>query len=196
MQYDQIRYSDSFQKAQKLLNRSLINGANPCRLFWVQLDNSEEEKPLQYQVENHILVGGDNSLHEFSAWSKGIEIVQQSGFEPDAYLLMTDAFMAYGDDYNQLLSHQMLKWIINQNAVAGLIDPTETREVFTLKEWEFWYWIRTSFLLIPNQIIKQNLHLATFTDVDEFCPKEFQQDHVFLEHAPMSKNYQKWSKNG
>ncbi len=183
VQYDQSRYPHSFKNAQTLLVHSKIKN-----LFWIQLDNFEESQQLEYKSPNHIVVGGDNSLHEFSAWSKGIKIAQD--IKPDAYLLMTDAFMAYGDSYQNLLNPEVIEWLIRQNSVAGLIDTTENERLFVLQEWSFWYWIRTSFVLIPAQVIKQIQDLATFSNTHDFCPDVFAEDQIFLDDAPMSQNYQ------
>lgn len=185
VQYDEERYGHSFFRLMKILN-----SVKELEVSIIKVDNKKETQPL---VQESILsVGGDNTLFEFSGWMKGWEnLVEQKG-KHDCYLFITDAFLVYGDDYQGLVDMDLLHFLVQQQAVAGLIDlPPAYYQNLQLLDWKIDFWIRTSFFFIPHDLFQQMQSLISVREVDPYCDPTFQ-GRAFRENSPLSQEYQKY----
>lgn len=192
IQYDQQRYA----KALPTLVSILESLSHPSTLLCI--DNHDESLPLETITSRHFRVGGDNRFHEFSGWEKGLCLLKQSDIflkkgegEVNLWLLVTDAFLAYGNSYQNLLNQKLVEWIVCQNAVAGIVDMAPASGPFQLKKWIFSGWIRSSFVLIPDTVIVQLGNLTTFETVDLFC-NTVGFSSAFRADAPLSLAYQSY----
>ena len=184
VQYDQERYGNAFSLLLKVLQQFKKE-----TVVTVKVDNKHEDQPLQVAHRSVIEVGGDNTLFEFSGWMKGWQVLQTHQGDCDCYLFVTDAFLAYGDNYQDLVA-DLLPFLLKQSAVAGLVDlPPTNLQSLKLLNWELDSWIRSSFFFIPHPVLTRMQSLITIDEVDRFCEVEFHH-RAFKPDAPLSLHYQ------
>ncbi len=185
VQYDQQRYANAFSTLQEVLRQFPED-----TVFTIRVDNKQEGQKLQTVEDSIIKVGGDNTLFEFSGWMKGWNTLQEIRGDCDCYLFVTDAFLAYGNRYHELVDSDLLPFLLRQSAVAGLADlPPANFKNLKLLNWELECWIRSSFFFVPHSVFSQMQSLITIAEIDLFCDSEFQK-RPFKPEAPLSLDYQ------
>lgn len=184
IQYDKDRYQDSLPILNELLEN--LKGWQWQGLI---LNNKVENLAPEQRNPHWVEMGGDNRVHEFSAWNKGLAWIKLKNWHYDCVLLVTDAFPAYRDNYKKIFSSRMLDFICQHQAVAGIIDfPPPRSADFELQHWLIKYWLRTSFVVLPASVIEILGNLVTFDKVDKFFG-EFQANQPFSQHAEVSLAY-------
>lgn len=181
-QHDPDRYPGAFDKLRRILAP-----LRPC--LYVRVDNWREGRVSRRVAADLVEVEGDNSLHEFSAWTRGLEVCRESVEAPGACLLVTDAFEAYGDDYEDLIDPATLSFLLSENAAAGLVNrPGRRHPEMVLLGRTLEFWLRTSFLLLPRAVVGSLGTLVTVADIDRFCPREYA-GRAFRDDAPLNAHY-------
>ena len=149
--------------------------------MYVRVDNAREGNWSRQSAPDVIEVGGDNSVHEFSAWSKGLTVVHELYDVAECYLFVTDAFLAYGDDYQDLLDRSTLDFLLSQDAVAGLINRPGRRHAelkclgwtmdFLRQTPDYWsrlrQWARSDSETTPARLALIDQHRALVERVTE-----------------------------
>ncbi len=181
VQYDRKKYALALERLVSLLADfesldfivAVVDNANPG--FW------------QHRVSEHIVqVGGDNSAWEFSAFDRGIEFLAEEGREADIYAFVTDAFLAYGEDYLELIDEATLKYCLGLDSCVGWVDSF----MGDLEACGYSYrdWMRTSFFFLPAGLLNAAMPMTTPLDPSIiFGPSAAS---PFLESAPLSGNLQ------
>lgn len=183
--YDQNKYPNSLNHLQQAL-APLYHWQHSILI----VDNMHTDRPFSQLQPCLYLTGGDDSVHEFTAWDKGLRLWPQQFEEPELWMLATDAFPAYGNDYSQLLNDQILTLLAERNYCAGLIDPLQPGSVpLQLFDWRFEWWVRTSFMIIPAPIMRQLESPITFHNPNQFVHSSYQEPY-FLDDAPFNQAYQ------
>lgn len=181
-QYDPDRYSGAFGRLREILD--------PIRpRLYVRVDNGNEGPGARRAGSDLLEVEGDNALHEFSAWTRGLGVCRDLGVAGGAYLFVTDAFQAYGDDYEDLIDAATLRFLVSEQAAAGLVNRPGRRhaEMLVLGR-TLRFWLRTSFLLLPAGVLASLGTLVTVADIDRFCSSEYS-GRAFREDAPLNTHY-------
>ncbi|MBF0279339.1 MAG: hypothetical protein HQM13_16200 [SAR324 cluster bacterium] len=187
IQYDQQRYADAFSTLAEVIRSFELSS-----VFTVIVDNLHEEQKLQLLEDCTAKIGGNNSLFEFSGWMKGWETLKELQGDCDCYLFVTDAFLAYGDQYQKLADSKLLHFLSRESAVAGLVDlPPSNFKNLQLLNWDMKCWVRSSFFFVPHSVMTQMKSLITITEIDPFCDKAFQ-SRAFKPEAPLSPDYQNY----
>jgi glycosyltransferase involved in cell wall biosynthesis len=150
----------------------------------VVVDNANEGSWYHPLTEGLVHLGGDNSAFEFSAFERGISFLEASGAKPDLYVLVTDAYLAYGSDYLDLIDRRALKHSIDFQACVGWADSF--LQECTLLGYTYKTWLRTSFLLVPAALMPKIWPLKTPLDKARFFSSN--PAEPFLPTAPMSSN--------
>ena len=154
LQFDRQKYTLALEKLVGLLaglesvdfQLVVVDNANPG--FW------------QHQLSDHIVqVGGDNSAWEFSAFDRGVAFLAEEQRPADIYAFVTDAFLAYGEDYLELIDHAVLRYCLELRSCVGWVDSFGT----DLAACGYGYrdWMRTSFFFLPAELLPAITPLTT-----------------------------------
>ncbi len=179
LQYDRKKYSLAFEKLVGLISELgsldfkivVVDNANPG--LW------------QHEISDHIMqIGGDNSAWEFSAFDRGIEYLAAEGHSADIYAFVTDAFLAYGDDYLELIDEATLRYCLRLRSPVGWVDSF--MQDLTACGYSYRDWMRTSFFFLPAELLVKITPLATPLDPGViFGPTA---ESPFLGSAPLNAN--------
>ncbi|MEZ5333449.1 MAG: hypothetical protein R2991_15760 [Thermoanaerobaculia bacterium] len=153
----------------------------------IVVDN-DREGAWQHPVAARLThLGGDNSDWEFSAFDRGIRWARENLGPPEVFVLVTDACLAYGDDYLDLVRPEAAEIAVRDGACVGWIDSFG--EVCDILGHEYDAWLRTSFVLLPDAVLGRVEPLAEELPVERiFGPGPAQ---PFALDAPVSRNLQR-----
>jgi hypothetical protein len=114
-------------------------------------------------------IGGDNTHWEFSAFDRGLRWLEREGHRADVYALATDALLAYGDDFLELVDDAVVEACHRHSACIGWIDSfVERCEVLG---YSYESWLRSSLLFLPASELSTVRPLAfEIRDSDLFGP--------------------------
>lgn len=129
-------------------------------------------------------IGGDNTHWEFSAFDKGVDWLARRGIEVDVYAFATDALLAYGADFLDLIDDQVVDCARRYSACVGWIDSFMERcEVLG---YPYDAWLRTSLVFVPARVLPFLQPLAPrLNDADLFGDTP---EQPFRPAAPLSEN--------
>lgn len=152
----------------------------------VVVDN-DREGDWEHAVSDRLThVGGDNTHWEFSAFDRGIAWGRERLDGPELWVLATDACLAYGQDYLELVTPVVAQLAVGESACVGWIDSFgETCSILGL---EYDAWLRTSFLFVPDPVVRRFEPLARALPTEEIFGAE--PDRPFRSTAPISANFQ------
>ncbi len=184
-QYDRSKYQGSFERLVRI-----VDGWTGIDWKIVVLDNARPGDWVHVVSGRIVQVGGDNTGWEFSAFDKGIDYVRRDADPPDfdLYLFVTDAFLAYGEEYLQRIDEFALRASAESGACLGWMDSFG--ETCQILDHEYDTWIRTSFLFVPASQLETIRPLCIPLDIDDiFGPGP---ELPFLPDAPVSQNLQRF----
>ena len=181
VQYDRRKYSLALEKLIALLARLravdfrvlVVDNANPGHWY-----HDVSDKLTQ--------IGGDNSAWEFSAFDRGIAFLAESGETADLYAFATDAFLAYGEDYLDLIDDTTIEACLTLGAVIGWVDSFG-QELDLLGQ-AYRDWVRTSLFFLPPHVLSTLSPLTTPFDAETIFSADFAAP--FHPTAPLSHNLQ------
>jgi len=132
-------------------------------------------------------IGGDNEGWEFSAFDRGIDWLRRDGDEPDLYVLATDALLAYGREFLELVDDLVIDCTRRHSVCVGWIDSFMQRcEVLG---YSYDAWLRSSLLLVPRTVLaKLRPLVAPLDDTLLFGESPLA---PFRPDAPISANLQR-----
>ncbi len=148
VQYDRHRYGGALERLV-----SLLEGLETADYRIAVVDNGDEGDWF-HQVSRRLLhLGGDNASWEFSAFDKGLERLEEQEVATDIYVFVTDAFLAYGEEVLELVDDHALQQCRDLMACVGWTDSF--LQPCSLLGYDYDCWLRTSFLLVPAEIVEQ-----------------------------------------
>jgi hypothetical protein len=177
VQYDRSKYVRSLPRLVALLD-TLGAGDAPV----VVVDNAAEGDWCHQVSETIVHVGGDNAAWEFSAFDRGLEWLDRERPETEVYLLATDALLAYGEDYLDLLDREVADRRLLASACLGWMDSF--CEPCRILDHEYDTWMRTSLLFMPAAAVAGVRPLASPLDDSEIFGESSRQP--FRTDAPLS----------
>jgi len=180
-QKDRRKYSWSLPRLLEVSNRF-----EEWEPHVVVVDN-DREGDWEHSVSERLThVGGDNTHWEFSAFDRGIGWARERLDEPELWVLATDACLAYGEEYLELVTPAVAQLAVGEAACVGWIDSFgETCSILGL---EYEAWLRTSFLFVPDPVVRRFEPLALDLPTEEIFRAE--PDRPFRSTAPIGTNCQ------
>lgn len=151
----------------------------------VVVDNDRPRHEFERLGEGRMLIGGDNSLREFSAWDRGIAYLDRMRENPHFVHLATSAFDSLYTQYLDRFGSTLLEAAYRARAIVGHIDYyNEPIEVLDHTSQQ---WIRTSFFFVPAEVLHALGSVVSFDRSEQL----FSDDPAepFLPDAPISKRY-------
>ncbi len=179
LQFDRQKYAAALERLV-----SLVTGLESVDARIVVVDNAHPGF-WQHEISDRIVqVGGDNSAWEFSAFDRGIHFLATKNHPADIYAFATDAFLAYGDDYLDLIDAAALRYCLELRSCIGWVDSFGCD--LTACGHTYRDWMRTSFFLLPAELLPAIAPLTTSLDPETlFGPAAAT---PFSESAPLSTN--------
>ncbi len=154
LQYDRQKYTFALERLV-----SLVSSFESIDFKIVVVDNAHPGF-WQHEVSDRIIqVGGDNSAWEFSAFDRGIGFLAATARPADVYAFVTDAFLAYGDDYLELIDEDTLRYCLELRSCVGWVDSF----MQDLSAFGYYYrdWMRTSLFFLPAELLANITPLTT-----------------------------------
>ncbi len=177
LQFDRQKYSLAMERLI-----SLISGFKSIEYTIVVVDNANPGLWF-HEVSDHLIhIGGDNSSWEFSAFDRGVEFLEATNRAADVYGFATDAFLAYGDSYLEMIDEATLRYCVELRACVGWVDSF----MHDLSAFDYHYreWVRTSLFFISAEVLPQVGPLNTTFEPDRiFGPTA---ETPFLASAPLN----------
>jgi hypothetical protein len=178
VQHDRRRYRRALPRLLGAL------GSLQAETTFVVVDNAVAGDWSHAVSDTLFHVGGDNSAWEFSAFDKGLAWLAGQGRRADVYALATDALLAYGEDFLDLVDDQVVDCCLRRPACVGWIDSFMERCEILGHAYDAW--LRTSLLFISGEVLAEVRPLASrLDDADLFGPGPAQ---PFRRDAPVSEN--------
>ncbi len=179
VQYDRRRYSGALLRLLGSL------AALRARRIEVAIVDNGQAGDWAHEVADGVFhLGGDNTAWEFSAFDKGLRFLGGGGRRIDAWILATDALLAYGDDYLRLLDQAALDWCLTSGSCVGWIDSFYEDSVVCGLEYRCW--LRSSLLVLPPHAAEHLNPLAYPLDDQALFGDCAEQP--FAAHAAISDN--------
>ncbi|MCH8844963.1 MAG: hypothetical protein IID61_18545 [SAR324 cluster bacterium] len=160
-----------------------------CRVLI--LDNAVDADTELVVDGNYDFLSGDNSLHDFSAWDKGVRWLHRV-YDPlpqSVFVFANDTFhRSYGSEYLELFRPIDVQPATHNNQLVGYCDayPDEI-ELFGVR---LRRWVRTSLFMLNYKTLTRLLPIGLH-DIGE---KVFSMDSdkYFNDSAPLSENYKRY----
>lgn len=129
-----------------------------------------------------VVVGGDNSSREFSAFDAGLRHIETRLHEFDWINLVTSAFKTLYTDYLAQFETRLLEAVAGRSVCLGHLDCYN--EPVRLLGYPSQHWMRTSFVMLPPAELRL---LGTVVSVRDRRPFfSGVPERPFLDDAPLS----------
>ncbi|WP_424812856.1 hypothetical protein [Roseococcus sp. YIM B11640] len=181
--YGTDKYADAPEQLRELFARQMPGVS--CEIMVA--DNAQPPEWTETGPDGTILIGGDNTSWEFSAWDRALQHLGRSVRNWDLICLVTSAFRQEHSNYLDRVSEPLLHCIAGRARALGHIDYGNAP--VTLRGVSSQCWIRSSFLLTPPRELELLGRIADITDGAEF----FSGDPLspFRDDAPISDQYKR-----
>ncbi|MEM7349431.1 MAG: hypothetical protein AAF657_01400, partial [Acidobacteriota bacterium] len=154
VQYDRRKYALALERLVGLLTRLQRFD------FEILVVDNAHPGDWQHDVSAKMTqIGGDNSAWEFSAFDRGVAFLADRQPATSLYVFATDAFLAYGAEYLELIDDETLAACVDLQAAVGWVDSFGHR--LELLGHSYRDWARTSLLLLPSATVSTFSPLAT-----------------------------------
>ena len=182
-QFDRRKYSGSIETLVSLL--SAIPGLD----FRILVVDNADEGDWEHEFTDRVIhLGGDNSCWEFSAFDRGLGYARSHPFREDLYLFVTDAYMAYGNEFLKLIGRDALAAAVGWGACIGWVDAYPEAVEFYGREYR--EWVRSSFVFVPSDFVKEIEPLAYPIALEEVFGGT--PDEIFGPETPLSERLQQY----
>jgi len=152
------------------------------------VDNSRPRCDLERIAPHSAIVGGDNSLREFSAWDRGLAHLDRTRENPDLVHFATSAFDSLYTGYLDCFGAELLDAARGARAVVGHIDHyDEPIEILGRESQE---WIRSSFFFVPLEAVQALRSVVSFERPEQLFTDD--PSAPFRLDAPISKGLQEF----
>ena len=179
---------EKYAGAEEQLDAILARQLPTVERHTIIVDNALTPGCEPFAEGSSVVIGGDNSSWEFSAWDHGIRFLGEQIWSYDLVHLVTSAFNTLYTDYLSRFDEAMLRSIIRRPVCVGHIDCYN--QPIRILSFISQHWIRTSFLFIPPAEFLQLRSVVSIKEPSAFFgngPEE-----PFGAAAPLSANYQKY----
>ena len=140
--------------------KSFFNKLNIEYELFIVNNNIQLQPILSVKYEN--LIEGDNTVYEFTAIQKCLNILNKEKY--NCFILGTDALFNSPIYYLDFINYNTINFAINNNVCIGNMDSFN--KTYTLNNFEIEYWLRTSFIIINNNLFKNlNYQFITFDTI-------------------------------
>lgn len=158
------------------------------RRDFVVIDNAMTPDFRQPLDDNTTLIGGDNSLREFSGLNRGLQFVGDRFAEYDLLHVVTETFNTDYRHYLGLITPKILSLVLEKNFSLGHIDGYP-REV-SLLGMRSRTWIRSCYLFAPVRALQALGGFVTADGSESFFSADPAQP--FHAQAPIDGQYQQY----
>lgn len=135
-----------------------------------------------------MLIGGDNSSYEFSAFDRAVQFIGSEIWRYDLVHFATSAFNTSYVDYLQRLDVALLATAVQRPVCVGHIDcynhPVDIMRFRTQ------HWIRSCFFFLPPSEVKALGSFVTIRDASRFF--SHRPEAPFCTDAPLSRLYRQY----
>lgn len=151
-------YSEAQRRIDGLLSASVPDAVRNT----VIIDNARPRIDFERVGPGVVVIGGDNSMREFSAWDRGLAEIERRRTNPDFVHFATSAFDALYTDYLDRFDAGLLEAAWRAGAVVGHVDyydqPVEVLGRVSQQ------WVRTSYFFVPSEAIRALRSVVSFED--------------------------------
>lgn len=154
----------------------------------VIVDNARARVEHERLSDELVVVGGDNSHREFSAWDLGLAELERRRENPDLVHFATSAFDALYADYLDLFSEAMLRFAVARRAVVGHVDYYD--EPVQILGRTSQSWLRTSFFFAPTVVARALRSVVSFEAADHVFSGDA--EDPFRSDAPLCETYRRY----
>jgi len=182
-QYDREQFRGSVEALIRVMDE--IDGAD-CR--YLVVENALEGDWDHALTDRIHHIGGRNSCREFSAFDRGLAYAREHPFEEDLFVLVTDAFMAYGSAFLDLINAETVRAAHEWRACLGWVDAYPNSVTFNGREYRDW--VRSSFVFVPAESVPALEPIAYPFRTEDIFGGGPQQ--VFVEDGPLSARLQQY----
>lgn len=175
-----VAYPEAEREIDEIFRRQLPSASRTV----ITVDNA---LPRSYVEERsgRILLGGDNTAREFSAFDRAVEFVGPEIWSYDLVHLATSAFNTLYVAYLERFDADVLAAVIGRPVCVGHIDCYNAP--IDLLTFRSQHWMRSCFLFLPPAELKALGSVAAIIDGARFFTGD--PAHPFRDAAPMSGNY-------
>ena len=143
---------------------------------------------LVQERRDGVLLGGDNSSREFSAFDRALDFLGSDIWSYDLVHFATSAFNTLYINYLERFDDRMLEAIAGRAVCVGHVDCyNEPVEVLTYRSQ---HWIRSGFFFLPPTEAKALGGFVSVVDDKPFFSGD--PDEPFRRDAPISPRYRKY----
>jgi hypothetical protein len=177
------RYPHAEQEIAQIFQRQMPGIDRSVVIVDNALPKGFEEKHPQ-----SIVIGGDNSAREFSAFDRAVQFIGSDIWRYDLVHFATSAFNNLYVDYLERFDAALLATVARSPVCVGHIDHyNEAVEVLGFCSQ---HWIRTCFFLLPPSEVKVLGSFVTTRDYRRFFSGDPQSP--FSAEAPLSHKYRQY----
>jgi len=183
-QYDRKKYPRAIETLV-----ALLESIEDLSFRVLVVDNASDETPWQHAFTDRLIhLSGDNSSWEFSAFDRGLEYARANAFDEDLYLFVTDAYMAYGEEFLDLIDREVVEAAVGWDACFGIVDAYPDTVEFQGRTYSDW--LRTSFIFVPTNCVPFIEPIATPIATDEIFGGS--PESPFAPDAPLSERLKQY----
>ena len=180
--------SQKYPNAERRLQQIYETQLSGIEHFTLVIDNALTPDIVHTSDPSFVIIGGDNSAWEFSAWNKGLEHLGEEIWSFDLVHLVTSAFDSLYNVYLERFNEQMLRAIAEQPVCLGHIDCyNEPVSLFSFKSQ---HWLRSSFLFARPTEVKILRSLISLIEPAALFGVPF--ETPFAPGAEISLNYERY----
>jgi hypothetical protein len=151
--YDREKHRRALRRLLDTLDR--LTSANP---FVVVVDNARPGDWIDRRDDGVMHVGGDGWAREFSAFDRGVSVLEATGRRSDVVALVTDSVLTHGEQILDLVDDHALACCHQLQACVGWIDSWG--QDCSIADLGFDAWLRTCFVLVPAGVLLRLTPLA------------------------------------
>ncbi|HAD83184.1 MAG: hypothetical protein A2509_11125 [Candidatus Edwardsbacteria bacterium RIFOXYD12_FULL_50_11] len=161
---------------------------------FVIIDNKIGNKFPETLADGTILIGGDNSIYDFSGWQKGVQWIDGRNEKYDLIIFANDSYPLNINEYKGCLNSNLFYILKKYNLSAGVIynsNYRDWRRYFVLRPDEyriggcsFNYWVRSNFMIMPYNVrkIMKSVNEAT----NNMISPEYNEQNIFSDQVSRS----------
>jgi hypothetical protein len=152
------------------------------------VDNARPRHSVEDRADATIVIGGDNSAREFSAFDRAIEFVGSDIWNYDLVHFATSAFNRLYVAYLERFGTRLLETLVGRAVCVGHIDCYN--EPVDVLRYRSQHWIRSCFFFMPPAEARALGSFVSVTDPARFFSGD--PDEPFRADAPISARYREY----
>jgi hypothetical protein len=152
------------------------------------VDNARPRHAVEEREDGTIVIGGDNSAREFSAFDRAIEFAGSDIWSYDLVHFATSAFNRLYVAYLERFRTRLLEALVGRAVCVGHIDCYN--EAVDVLSWRSQHWIRSCFFFMPPAEARALGSFVSVTDPSRFFSGD--QREPFRADAPLSHRYREY----